>query len=200
MSKALVIAIGAGFGLLGGFGYLDYLGLAEPVWARVLPISVLERGLSSREAWRQETKERLEEAEELAHATEADIEESRENRLRLVRQLSGRLEGRSDSLVRDAQAPVRNDTVAAALVRSVLAEEEKIDELRKRLPEQEKLIDTLNARLIADENGLSPVELTELNRPSQLLEALPSTGETRSEATGRILAEALASNTWKGTK
>ena len=164
----------------------DHWAWTRPLWEKALPEVVLTRGPSPSETQIGQLRERIDALKRQI----ADIEQARAGSTAKRRDLLARLRERIGSDAQDAEAErlMKDDPVAAALVRSVDAEDRRLLELEGDLTEQRAVLTRLEARVIALRNGVSQVDPAESARPSDELRT-ENSGETARDRYRRIIRE-----------
>jgi len=165
----------------------DRWGWTHPLWEKVLPEVVLARRPSPSEAQIGQLSERIDALKRQI----ADIEQARVGSTAKRRDLLARLRERIGRDASDAETEqlMKDDPVAAALVRSVDAEDRRLVELGRDLVERRTELTRLEARLIALRNGVSQIDPAESARPSDELRT-ENSGETDRDRYRRIIREA----------
>ena len=164
----------------------DHWGWTGLLWQKALPEVVLTRRPSPRETQVDQLDERIDALKRQIAYIEQTRASSMEKRDDLLTQLRDRI--RSDGSEEEAEWIMKNDPVAAALVRSLDAEDQRLIELRCYLIERRKNLTKLEARLIALRNGVSQVSPAELAKPSDELRT-ENSGETNYDRYLRIIRE-----------
>ena len=165
----------------------DRWGGARPVWGKALPEVLLARRPSPSETQIGQLGKRIDALKRQI----ADVEQAKIDSTMKRHDLLTRLGERIGNDTPDAEVErlMKDDPVAAALVRSVDAEDCRLLELERNLVEQRGELTRLEARLIALRNGVSQVHPDESTRPSDELRTEDG-GETERDRYRRIIREA----------
>ena len=165
----------------------DRWGWTRPLWEKALPEVMLARRPSPIETQIGQLGERIDALKRQI----ADIEQTKAGSMANRRDLMARLRERIDNDAPDAETErlMKDDPVAAALVRSVDAEDRRLVKFGRDLTERKTDLTKLEARVIALRNGVSQVAPADSARPSDDLRT-ENSGETDHDRYWRIIREA----------
>ena len=169
--------------------WVDRRGWAQQAWQRVLPTAVQPRRPSVSELQMAELSARMEQLRLEIDGVRKAQDELAAERKRLLAQLREKIARSASPAVAPDQL-LRDDPVAAALLQSIDAEDQKAAGIENQLRERKFILDHLEARLIALNNGIDLLDQSDLPWESEEASS-QGAGITTQDRYRRILREAL---------